>query len=80
MRTSRLPRRTRIATPEDLGTTLRLLRRARGLSQQEVADWLGVSRPYIVKLEQGLVVQQVDRVFALLGILGADLEIAPRDG
>ncbi|HVW79363.1 MAG TPA: XRE family transcriptional regulator [Mycobacteriales bacterium] len=39
--------------PAVLGERLREARRARGLSQEEVADELGVSRPTLVAMEQG---------------------------
>lgn len=42
-----------IYRPEDLGATIRALRRQRGWSQAELADWLEVSRPSVIKLERG---------------------------
>lgn len=37
--------------PEDLGRVIAELRRRRGWSQAELAQWLGVSRPTVAKLE-----------------------------
>jgi transcriptional regulator with XRE-family HTH domain len=36
---------------EDFGAYVRELRRRRGWSQSELAEWLGVTRPTIAKLE-----------------------------
>jgi transcriptional regulator with XRE-family HTH domain len=36
---------------KDLGRTVRELRRQRGWSQSVLAEWLGVTRPTIAKLE-----------------------------
>jgi transcriptional regulator with XRE-family HTH domain len=37
----------------DLGEAIRFLRRERNWSQSDLASWLGVSRPTVIKLERG---------------------------
>ena len=41
-----------VYTPEDLGEIVRSLRRRRGWSQETLAEWLGVTRPTVAKLEK----------------------------
>jgi transcriptional regulator with XRE-family HTH domain len=36
---------------EDFGRSIRELRRRRGWSQSDLAEWLGVTRPTVAKLE-----------------------------
>jgi HTH-type transcriptional regulator/antitoxin HipB len=43
----------RLRTPRDIGLVIRERRRALGLSQQELATRVGVSRQWIVEVEQG---------------------------
>ena len=39
--------------PSDAGMAIRDLRRRRGWSQADLAEWLGVSRPTVISLERG---------------------------
>ena len=68
----------RAATPAQLGEVLRERRKATGLSQQELAEWAGVSRQYVGLLETGEVSLQVERLFDLFAVLGCDLAVVPR--
>lgn len=42
-----------IRTPKDIGLLIRDHRRARSLSQQQLADLVGVSRQWVVEIERG---------------------------
>ncbi|HSY15196.1 MAG TPA: helix-turn-helix domain-containing protein [Jatrophihabitantaceae bacterium] len=64
-----------VLTPTDLGAFLANLRAERDLTQQELADLLGVSRRYIYEIEAGKPGLYTDRLFALLRLLGARLTI-----
>ncbi|WP_432564801.1 helix-turn-helix domain-containing protein [Kineococcus sp. SYSU DK003] len=68
----------RVATPTQLGALLQERRKAAGLSQQDLAEWAGVSRQYVSLLETGDVSLQVKRLFDLFGVLGCDLAVVDR--
>ena len=54
-----------------VGRNIRALRRARGLSQEELADELGVHRTYMGGLERGernLTLRTLERLAARLGV------------
>jgi HTH-type transcriptional regulator / antitoxin HipB len=61
----------------DIGLVVRELRRERSWTQADLASWLGVSRPTIVKLEAG---GNVSLRLALkaLAILGATATVSVR--
>ena len=61
----------------DFGRAVRTLRNHRGWSQSTLAEWLGVHRVTISKLEQGGTVDLPVAIRAL-GILGATVTIHPR--
>lgn len=52
-----------------LGEAIRSLRRARKWSQDELGQWLGVSRPTVIKLERGN--SNVGLALRALTLLGA---------
>lgn len=56
-------------------TWIETKRRAIGLSQTEVADALGISRPTYVKLEKGTVKPSKDEKIALAGVFGVSVSI-----
>jgi len=61
---------------------VRALKRARAeqkLTQQDIADALDVSRPYVVELEATRPVHQLDRLIKALHLVGLDLVAVPRD-
>jgi len=68
----------RVRGPRGLGRILRQYRRREGLSQQEVADRLGVSRVYVVKLESGETTLWEERLFGMLDVLGLDLWVGEK--
>jgi len=65
----------RLLTPRDLGDFLADLRVARHLTQQELAEQLGVRRQYVNEIETGKHTLHQDRLFALLRLLEARLTV-----
>jgi transcriptional regulator with XRE-family HTH domain len=64
--------------PQDLGHAIRSARKARGLTQAELARTAGISRETLNLLESGLVRDLgIRKVFAVLEALGLDLTIEP---
>lgn len=64
------------ATPEDdetvssLGSSLRELRKSRGLTLQQLADLCGLSQPFLSQLENGKAVPSLSALSAVAGALG----------
>jgi transcriptional regulator with XRE-family HTH domain len=67
-----------VRTRSDLAAAIRELRRERGLTQEELADWVGVHRNYIGQLERGEMSTQVERTFDVLSLLGVDVVLVER--
>lgn len=66
-------------TVVDLGAQLRAARRARGLTQAELAERAGVSRNFVVQVERGQRRgAELDRVLALVRALGLELALLDR--
>ena len=59
--------------------TLRAARRARKLSQAEVADAAGLSRMTVQKLEAGSVDARISTLVELVRALGLELTLVPRE-
>lgn len=73
--------RSSVDTPETLGVVLREARHQRRLSQEELAQNLGVSQRYISELENGKPGILMNRLFRILRELGVDLSAEiKRDG
>ena len=66
-----------IYNSEDLGRLIRRLRTEKGWTQATLAEWLGVSRPTIVKLERGGSVG-VDLALRAITLLGAVPTVHPK--
>ena len=64
-----------------LGAQLRAQRRARGLTQEELADLAQISRRTLISIEQGKSAE-LAKVFAVLRALGLRMSVeqAPLDG
>lgn len=62
----------------DLGSAIRRLRRERGMTQETLARWCGVSRQTVVAMEQGGPVA-VTVPLRALALLGAKVVVARKD-
>jgi len=60
----------------DVGVQARDLRRRRGWTQAELAERLGVSRAWVVRLEQGSPRLEAQRVLDAFVALGAPLAVS----
>jgi HTH-type transcriptional regulator/antitoxin HipB len=72
-----------VHTPEDLGRFLAVARRDHGLTQEELAQDLGVSRRYVSEIENGKPGLYTERLFQMLRLLGVRLraeQVDKRDG
>ena len=63
---------------EDIVTTLRTARRAKGLSQRELSAKSGVPQGHISKIENGAVDLRISSLVALARILDLELMLVPR--
>lgn len=63
---------------EALGTSIRAARRAAGLTQAELGEFVGADRYAIAALERGRTTTQVQRLFDVLGAIGLEVEVRPR--
>jgi HTH-type transcriptional regulator / antitoxin HipB len=59
---------------DDFGRTIAEGRRIAGLTQQELADVVGVDRTYLSRIEQGRPSIQLEHMFRMLQHLGIRLE------
>jgi len=74
---ARTRREQRLTTEKQLGELLRQRRKAKGLSQQQVAGKLGVTQARLSELESGRAHITLQRLIALAQFL--DLEVVLRD-
>lgn len=64
-----------VRSPEDLGRYLARLRAARGLTQDELAHELGISRRYIYEIEAGQPNLYARRLFEVINLLDATVTV-----
>lgn len=69
----------RATTPRELGLVVRERRHDLRLSQQELADRAGVSRPWLVSVEAGHPRAELGKLLLLLAELGLSVDLAPAD-
>ncbi|WP_087132883.1 helix-turn-helix domain-containing protein [Microbacterium esteraromaticum] len=72
-------RTARIASPEALGQILREARLRNGLTQSELSERMGVSKRYIIEVEQGKPTKAVERLFDYMRETGVDIYGQLRD-
>lgn len=69
----------RVYTAASLGPAIRHFRVQAGLSQAELADSIGVSAPYLSRLENGQETEQLRRIVAILKRLGVRMTLERAD-
>jgi transcriptional regulator with XRE-family HTH domain len=67
-----------VRTADDLADAIRTLRQERGVTQEDVAEWIGTHRNYVGQLERGGMSTQLTRLLEVLSYLGVDVELVPR--
>jgi HTH-type transcriptional regulator / antitoxin HipB len=67
----------RANTPRELGLVVRTRRHDLRLSQQDLADRAGVSRPWLVSVEAGHPRAELGKLLTLLAELGLTLDLSP---
>ena len=67
-----------VTSAADLGAFVRAMREAAGLSQEEVADELGIDRRYVYQIESGAPTLYLTRLFTLLRLLDIRMEVHKR--
>ncbi len=68
-----------IRRPAELGAFIMSVRRARGLSQDELAEQLGVSRVWIGQVERGKASPRLDLILRALNELEITLSVSTGD-
>lgn len=69
----------RIYNAAGFGTAVRHFREEAGLTQEQLADRLGIQRRYIGRLETGITTEQLERLVVVLKELGARITIDKAD-
>lgn len=64
---------------EQLGMTIRLKRKEKGLSQNRLAELLGVERKWVLRLEAGNPKAELGLVLKTFGVLGLRANLSDRD-
>ena len=62
----------------DLGHAIKRLRTKRGMTQETLAQWCGVSRQTVIALEKGGPVA-LTAAFKAIALLGAKVVVAPKN-
>ena len=69
-----------VASPQALGRLLQQSRLAQGLSQQQVAERLGISQSYVSELESGKTSLALMRIFEIMRLTGMTLQAEIPEG
>jgi len=64
-----------IRTGEDLGRAMAGVREARNLTQEQLAELVGINRAYLAAIEAGASVQMLVRTLRALRRMGAEVTI-----
>ncbi len=78
MQTSNSQLWSRPRTAEDIGAFVAELRRDSGLTQAQLAQQLDIPRRAVYEIEAGKSTQYVDRLLAVLNLLGGAIELTTR--
>lgn len=65
---------TVMSTPQDIGARIRAARRDRGMTQDELADRVGVSRSAVAQWETGRAGQVTGNLSRIAGVLEVNVE------
>lgn len=68
----------RVRSRKEFGLLLRDYRKKRRMTQAELAESIGVSRRWVVQVEQGKTSPDLRLVFKALRSVGAEIRIRPR--
>jgi len=69
----------RVYTAASIGPAIRHFRVQAGLTQAELADSIGVSAPYLSRLENGQETEQLRRIVGILKRLGVRMTLERAD-
>jgi len=69
----------RIYSPASLGDAIRHYRREAGLTQDQLAQALGLQRSYLSELERGKETEQLTRILRVLRRLGVRMTLEKAD-
>lgn len=64
--------------PRQFGEAIRLFRKRRGLTQQQVADLAGCSLMYVSNLERGKTTAELGKALAILDVLDVEISFSDR--
>ena len=64
-------------TPQEIGNIVRQNRASQGLRQDQLAAAADVGVRFVVDLERGKPTIRINKLLAVLGVLGCRLEIVP---
>jgi HTH-type transcriptional regulator/antitoxin HipB len=70
---------TALRNAEQLGMTIRLKRKEKGLSQNRLAELLGVERKWVLRLEAGNPKAELGLVLKTLNVLGLRASLSDED-
>ncbi len=70
--------RAKVRDAKDIGELLRRARKRQGLTQQELADLVGVGVRFVSEVERGKGSAEIDRVIDLLRGVGIDVFLQSR--
>lgn len=71
---------TAVRTTEDLAALIKAKRLEDGLTQDDVAAFLGLGRRFVVELEQGKPTVRLSKVLEVVEGLGLELTLSSRAG
>lgn len=66
-------------TPQEIGSTIRKLRKRQGLRQDQLAGAAGVGLRFLIELEAGKETAQLGKTLAVLNALGCKIELSGPD-
>jgi y4mF family transcriptional regulator len=66
-------------TPKELGATIKNQRKALRLTHAQLADMAACSKPFVIAAESGKPSLRLDKLLALLEVLGLALTIQPAE-